>query len=155
MSAWDWVVETYARPGVETALLDLQDRCGQSIPLLLAAAWAAVDGRPFAAEPLEAAVETARAYDRAVIAPLRAIRRTLKGPVPDLEDAARQAMREQVKALELDAERRLFGALETIAREAGGGEATPVSTALISAAHAWGRVLPRAELASLAARLSP
>jgi uncharacterized protein (TIGR02444 family) len=153
--AWDWAVAAYARPGVEEALLELQDRWGQSVPLLLVAAWAGTAGRPLSSERLEAAVETARAYEATVISPLRAIRRTLKAPVPDLEDAARLGIREQVKALELDAERRLIGALEAIACEADAKAPEPVSHALAAAAHLWSRVIPRAELAALAARLSP
>jgi uncharacterized protein (TIGR02444 family) len=153
--AWDWAVAAYARPGVEPALLDLQDRYGQSAPLLLVAAWAAQAGRPFAAERLEAAVDTARAYEDTVVGPLRAIRRTLKAALPDIEDGARLGIREQVKALELDAERRLIGALEAIACEVEAAEPAGVASGLVSAAHRWSRVLPRAELAELAARLSP
>jgi uncharacterized protein (TIGR02444 family) len=154
-AAWDWAVGAYARPEVEATLIDLQDRWGQSVPLLLVSAWAASAGRPFSAERLEAAADTARAYEETVVGPLRAIRRTLKAAVPDIDDPARLALREQIKALELDAERRLIWALEAIACEAEPGEPASVSSALISAAHLWGRVLPRSELADLAARLSP
>ena len=153
--AWDWAVAAYARPGVEQALLDLQDRFGQCVPLLLTAAWAAAEGRAFDAESLEAAADAARAYDGTIIAPLRAIRRTLKGPVPDLEDHTRLALREQVKALELDAERRLIGALEALAPAPDGPGPRPIADGVLAAARAWTRVVPRAELTSLAARLSP
>jgi uncharacterized protein (TIGR02444 family) len=158
--AWDWAVAVYARPGVEDALLDLQDRFGQCVPLLLTAAWAAAEGRVFDAESLEAAADAARVYEGTIVGPLRAIRRTLKAPVPDLDDPARLAIREQVKALELDAERRLIGALEALAPAAGpSGPAPglwgPVADGLVEAARAWARVVPRAELVSLAARLSP
>ena len=157
--AWDWAVAAYARPGVQQALLDLQDRFGQCTPLLLTAAWAAAAGRAFDAESLEAAADAARAYDGTIIAPLRAIRRTLKGPVPDLDDHTRLAIREQVKALELDAERRLIGALEALAPAQGAPQAAsggaPIADALATAARAWTRVVPRAELVGLAARLSP
>jgi uncharacterized protein (TIGR02444 family) len=152
--AWDWAVAAYARPEVEAALMELQDRWGQNVPLLLVGAWAAVSGRPFAAERLEAAVDTARVYEETVVGPLRAIRRTLKGPTPDIDDASRLAIREQIKALELDAERRLIGALEAIATEAPAGKPETISSGLVSVAHLWSRVIPRSELADLAARLS-
>ena len=153
--AWDWAVAAYARPGVEAALLDLQDRFGQCVPLLLTAAWAAAAGRAFDAESLEAAADAARAWDGTIIAPLRAIRRTLKAPVPDLDDHTRLAIREQLKALELDAERRLIGALEALAPPSDTSGVRPIADALAAAARAWTRVVPRAELTSLAARLSP
>ena len=153
--AWDWAVAAYARPGVEPALLDLQDRYGQCVPLLLVSAWANDVGRAFDAESLEAAADTARAYDGTITGPLRAIRRSLKAPVPDLDEPARLAIREQVKALELDAERRLIGALEALAPAGGASGASPVADGLAAAARAWSRVVPRAELVSLAARLSP
>jgi uncharacterized protein (TIGR02444 family) len=152
--AWDWAVAVYARPGVQDALLDLQDGYGQCVPLLLTAAWAAAEGRAFDAESLEAAADAARVYEGTVVGPLRAIRRTLKAPVPDLDDPARLALREQVKALELDAERRLIGALEALA-PAPGAAPRPVADGLVEAARAWARVVPRAQLVSLAARLSP
>lgn len=153
--AWDWAVAAYARPGVEPALLDLQDRYGQCVPLLLVSAWAHDAGRAFDAESLEAAADAARAYDGTIIGPLRAIRRTLKAPVPDLDEPARHAIREQVKALELDAERRLIGALEALAPAPGASGPKPVADGLVAAARAWSRVIPRAELVSLAASLSP
>jgi uncharacterized protein (TIGR02444 family) len=152
--AWDWAVAAYAHAGVEEALLDLQDRFGQCVPLLLSAAWAAAEGRAFDAESLEAAADAARVYEGTIIGPLRAIRRTLKAPVPDLDDPARLAIREQVKALELDAERRLIGGLEALAPAPGASGPRPVADGLLAAARAWSRVVPRAELVSLAARLS-
>ena len=153
-SVWDWAVAAYARPGVEEALLGLQDRHEQSVCLLLFAAWAADEGRAVSADDLEAAVDTARVYETTVLGPLRAIRRTLKAPVPDLDDPARLAIREQVKALELDAERRLIGALGPLASEAKGPPRS-IADGLVEAARAWARATPRAELVSLAARLSP
>lgn len=83
------------------------------------------------------------------------MRRTLKAAVPDIDDVARLAVREQVKAVELEAERRLILALEAIALEVEPAGASSASGALTAVAHAWARVLPRAELADLAARLSP
>lgn len=67
--AWDWVVAAYRRDGVQALCLDLQDRWGQCVPLLLTAAWAAGVGRPFQGERLEAAIETARAWSDVVVSP--------------------------------------------------------------------------------------
>jgi uncharacterized protein (TIGR02444 family) len=152
-TAWDWAVARYARPGVEAALLDLQDRYEQCVSLLLFAAWAAAEGRRLDEDDVEAAVDVARAYETTVLRPLRAIRRTLRAPIPDVEDPARLAMREQVQAVELDAERRLIGALGAMAPEAS-GPALSIEAALVAAARTWARTVPRAELIALAGRLS-
>ncbi len=150
---WDWVVEAYARPGVAEACLDLQDRQDQSVPLLLFAAWAAATGRTLNAEALEAAIDMARAWDGALVGPLRRLRRTLKAAIPDIDDDARLALREQVKAVELDGERRLLLALAELAPPPT-ASARPIMDGLVGAARAWSRVTPRHELESLAVRLS-
>lgn len=149
MSLWTWAVQAYARPGVEPACLALQDDQGQSVPLLLWAAWRGpVDG-----ETAEAACDTARSWHGAAIDPLRAVRRTLKKPVPDMDEGPRLALREQVKAVELAAERGLLEALEALSAPAGPppSDALP---ALAAAARAWSPVVPRAALTRLAQALS-
>lgn len=153
MTAWTWILDAYARPGVAEACLELQDTHDQCVPLLLTTAWAAAEGRVLDAETIEAAVDTARAYDSAIVAPLRALRRTLKGPLPDIDDAARQSLRDQIKAVELEAERRLIEALAALAPAPSAPE-RPGLEALVGVARVWSRVTPRAALEQLARRLS-
>lgn len=148
---WDWATRAWAAPGVAEAALSLQDHQGQNPPLLLWAGWCARTGRPLDDETLEAASDTARAWNGTVVAPLRAVRRTLKTPIPDLEDAARLAVRDQVKAVELAAERHLLEALEALAGPPGAPR--PPVEALAAAARAWDRTVPRAGLQRLAALL--
>ncbi len=152
MTLWAWAVAAYAQDGVDEACLDLQDGYDQNIPYLLWAAWAAVHGRSLDAETLEMGAETCRAWDDAAISPLRTIRRRLKKPVTDMGDEAREAIRTQVKAVELAAERGLLDDLETLAPKAVGAP-RPVSQGLIEAAKAWARVLPRAQLEALGSAL--
>ena len=120
MRLWDWAVAAYAAPDVAEACLLLQDRHEQNVPLLLWSAWVAATGRRPDEETLEAACDTARAWDSLAVAPLRAIRRTLKAPIPDIDDAPREAIRDRIKAVELEAERRLLEALEALAPEPAG-----------------------------------
>ncbi len=115
---WDWAVAAYARPGVADACLELQDVHRQNVPLLLWALWRGGD--------VTAAVTLARAWEIEVIAPLRGVRRRLKGR------SGAEALRDQVKAVELEAERTLMAALEGVAGPAGDGDA------LEAAAKAWG-----------------
>lgn len=149
---WDWAVRAYASEGVSEACLHLQDAAGQNVPLLLWAGWTARTGRRPDADTLEAACDIARAWQETAIAPLRAVRRALKGRHPDLEDADREAVRAQVKAVELDAERRLLAALEALTPSPG-GDARPVIEALVAVARQWSPTTPRAGLTALAERL--
>jgi len=152
MTLWNWALTAYAADGVAEACLDLQDSAGQNIPLLLWAAWCAAEGRVPDEDALEAAGDTARAWQETAIAPLRAVRRALKPRAPDLDDADREAVRTQVKAVELDAERRLLNALEALA-PASTGHAQPPLATLVAAARVWSPMTPRAGLVRLAERL--
>ncbi len=149
---WDWAVRAYASAGVGEACLHLQDAAGQNVPLLLWAAWAARTGREPDADTLEAACDVARAWQEAAIAPLRSVRRAMKGRNPDLEDSDREAVRAQVKAVELEAERRLLSALEALSPPPE-GPPRPVLAALIAVARQWSPMTPRPGLIALAERL--
>ncbi|MDY6924859.1 MAG: TIGR02444 family protein [Pseudomonadota bacterium] len=149
---WDWAGKAYAADGVGEACLHLQDAAGQNVPLLLWAAWAARTGRATDADALEAACDVARAWQEAAIAPLRAVRRQMKGRNPDLDDADREAVRSQVKAVELEAERRLLAALEGLS-PAPESAPRPVLEALIAVSRQWSPMTPRPGLTALAERL--
>ncbi|MFT4912248.1 MAG: hypothetical protein ACI9YM_000822 [Brevundimonas sp.] len=152
MTLWDWAVRAYGTEGVSETCLGLQDLHEQNVPLLLWAAWTATTGRRPDAETIEAAADTARAWDLAAVAPLRAVRRRLRAPIPDIDDPAREAVRTQVKAIELAAERHLLAALEALAPAPDAAPQPPI-TALAAAARTWGAVTPRPALVRLAERL--
>lgn len=152
MSLWDWSLKVWAVEGVQIACLDLQDAQGQNIPLLLWAAWCAQTGRAPDADDIEAACDTARVWQETTIAPLRAVRRALKSRTPDMDDAAREGVRAQVKAVELEAERHLLAALEALA-PAPGGAPKPVLPLLVAVSREWSPITPRASLTLLADRL--
>lgn len=149
---WDWAVRAYRADGVAEACLHLQDAAGQNVPLLLWAAWTARTGRNLDADAMEAACDIARAWQETAIAPLRDVRRSLKGRNPDLEDADREAVRAQVKAVELEAERRLLAALEALTPKPEGAP-RPALAALIAVARQWSPMTPRPGLTALAERL--
>lgn len=148
MSLWDWSVRAYARPSVQDICLSLQDDDGQSVCLLLWAGWRG----PVDPDALEAAVDTARTWHRTAIDPIRTVRRTLKKPVPDMDDARRLALREEIKRAELSAERGLLDEMESIAGPPPGSP-FDVETALAAAARLWSDRTPREALKTLAGRL--
>jgi uncharacterized protein (TIGR02444 family) len=138
LSLWDWAVETYGRPGVGEACLALQDSYGQNVSFLLWALWAGPDEAALAR-----GVQAAREWDQAVLAPLRSVRRALKTD---------EALREDIKAAELKAERRLLEALEPLAKAA----PDDALQALTAASTAWGSgaAAPRQALQRLATAVS-
>ena len=149
---WDWALKAYAAPGVQEACLTLQDNAGHNVPLLLWAAWTAASGRPLDEDAIEGACDCARAWDEAAVTPLRTLRRTLKGVNPDIDNAAREALRDQVKAVELAAERHMMAGLEALA-PAPTTPPRPPLDALVAVSRVWSRVVPRPLLTTLAERL--
>lgn len=146
MDIWDWALAAYGRPGAAEACLALQDEHGQNTSLLLWAVWAEARDP----ELLARAVAATKAWEVTALLPLRAVRRGLKAPLPPVEDDAREALREEVKACELRAERVL---LETLAKLGGRYGGAPALQALEAASRAWGPPAPRHALAVLAAAL--
>lgn len=150
-SLWDWAVAAYTDAETARLCLELQDRHGQQVCLLLWAGWAAGRGA-VDEDAVEAAVDIARAWETATLAPLRAVRRTLKKPVPDMADEPRLAVRERLKGVELTAERALLDALAAEAPPTP-GPATESVALMVRAARLWGETTPRSTLVSLAQRL--
>ena len=150
---WDWAVAAYAAPGVAEECLHLQDVHEQAVPLLLWAAWQAETGRAPDEEAVEGAIDTTRVWADHAVVPLRELRRALKIRRPDMDDADREAVRAQVKAAELGAERRLMLALERLAPAPGGKAPTTVDL-LVRVAREWGDQIPRPALGHLAEALA-
>lgn len=146
-SIWDWALEAYAQPGVPQACLALQDEHGQNTSLLLWAVYAEVRDPALLARGAAAA----RDWDAVALKPLREVRRGLKAPLPPFSDGSRQALREEVKALELAAERLLLETLADLGERQGGA---PALEALEAASKAWDKPAPSAALAALAAALA-
>jgi len=97
---WRFSLGFYARRGVAEAFLDLQDRHGKDVNLLLYALWHGLSGRGRLTEAgLETADAAIAAPRRDLIQPLRALRRATKG-----EDGA-GAVHAALKTAELEAER--------------------------------------------------
>jgi uncharacterized protein (TIGR02444 family) len=142
MPLWDWAVEAYGRPGAERACLALQDEHDQNVPYLLWAAWARSCDRSV----LDRAADIALRWEVLAVGPIRMVRRALKPGFSGVPEAARQALRDDVKAAELRAERVLLESLEALGPP---GDAEILPT-LRAASAAWGNVAPANALAALA-----
>jgi uncharacterized protein (TIGR02444 family) len=148
VNLWDFAVSLYARPGVDTACLTLQDEYAQSVPLLIWRLWA--HDRRIDAATVRSAAGLARDWDERVVAPLRSVRRSLTAPARPIADERRLHLRERVKSNELAAERAMLEGLEALtSNERAVG--TAAIEALAEVADAWSRPAPVALLAVLAA----
>ncbi len=101
---WNYALALYARPGVEAACLELQ-ALGGDVCLLLCATWLQARGVAVLGERAQALQELAEPWQRDVVGPLRSLRQQWQTPASG--DAQLAALREQVKGLELQAEKGL------------------------------------------------
>lgn len=109
---WNFALELYARAGVEQACLELQE-AGNDVCLLLTGAWLQRRGVRCLDERLQALQALAGPWQREVVTPLRQVRQDWRANAS--QDAELAALREQVKKLELQAERILLDRLQALA----------------------------------------
>ena len=121
---WSFSLGTYARPGVEAACLTLQS-AGVNVCLLLCGLWLGQRGVACNGQRLQQLRNVAEPWDTEVVRPLRALR--LQWKAIATEDAELDALREQVKVLELEAERHLLQQLERSAQNWPQEETTDLS----------------------------
>lgn len=108
---WNFSLELYGAEGVAEACLDLQDRRGCDVNVLLFCCWLAASGRPtLSADRLRAILKASDAWQADVVKPLRAIRRKLKdgswgqsfagGALPETVEAVRRRVADAELAAE-------------------------------------------------------
>jgi len=106
---WRFSLAVYATDGVADECLELQERLGLDVNLLLFAAYTgAVEGVRLDAQDVAAAATLVGGWHTAIVRALRDVRRTLKPMSLDDKDplhGAAAALRTQVKVAELDAEK--------------------------------------------------
>lgn len=108
---WRFSLTLYGRDKVAPACLRLQDRYGLDVNIVLYCCWAAAQGIALEAAAISAVMDSTEVWRREVIQPLRAVRRTLRGGVAPVSAPAGDALRENVRRLELEAERLMQDAL--------------------------------------------
>ncbi|WPO99780.1 TIGR02444 family protein [Pseudomonas sp. HR96] len=109
---WSFALDLYARPGVEAASLELQ-QAGADVCVLISAAWLGQRGVPWRREYLGRLQLLADPWQTDVVSPLRHLRQQWRAAAQTNDELA--ALREQVKALELEAERQLLVRLQGLA----------------------------------------
>ncbi|MBP5857037.1 TIGR02444 family protein [Marivibrio halodurans] len=115
---WRFSVRLYEAGGVEDAALALQDEHGLDVNLLLLCCFLGLHGVRATRETIATLDQHARAWRAVAVEPLRGLRRRLKQDVGTISAETAAPFREQVKALELEAERlqqeMLFRTLERL-----------------------------------------
>ena len=103
---WNFSLELYAGEGVAEACLDLQERRGCDVNILLFCCWLGASGRPtLTADRLRAILKASDAWQAEIVRPLRAVRRLLKDrPWPEAMPETVDAVRRRVADAELAAE---------------------------------------------------
>ncbi|WP_460417523.1 TIGR02444 family protein [Pseudomonas sp. microsymbiont 2] len=118
---WKHALALYARPGVEAACLTLQ-ALGGDVCLLLCGTWLQARGVAPDAQRVLALQALAGPWQQEVVTPLRMLRRQWREQAST--DPRLDALREQVKALELQSERALLERLQHLAEGWPAGENT-------------------------------
>ena len=119
---WQYAVALYDRAGVAAACLALQDRRGCDVNLILLACWLGMRGLLVRADGAADLVAATTSWQRDVVAPIRAVRRSVKtalhhktsGPAALLPDAVAD-WRRKLAEIELEGERLELAALERLA----------------------------------------
>lgn len=102
---WEFALNLYARPGIETACLQLQAG-GANVCLLLCGAWLDASGVSCSQERVALLEAVATPWHDQVVRPLRELRQQWRAQA--LHDPELMPLRESIKALELSAERQLL-----------------------------------------------
>jgi uncharacterized protein (TIGR02444 family) len=122
---WRFSLRFYALPGIGAACIDLQDRCGVDVNVLLFVLFLADRGRAISREDAARIDAEVRAWREGVVAPLRAVRRSLRTPIGSFDRDTAETLRTNVKQIELEAERMQQETLERMNPAAATGVSTP------------------------------
>jgi len=143
---WQFSLAYYARPGVASACLMLQDECGVDVNVALFLLFLAAQNRVIDDDDMRRIVAVASPWHDAVVSPLRSVRRRMKSGSQGFGAIPTEALRDEVKRVELSAERLLQKALDTLGSEAsfasGNASSLPAARANLVG---YGRLLGIAE----------
>ena len=139
---WRFSLRFYALPGVASACIDLQDRHGVDVNVLLFLLFLAEEGRAVSPEEVARIDAAVRVWRDGVVVPLRTVRRNLRASIGEMARDAAEALRTNVKRVELEAERIQQETLERLMPASATGALVPSRT-----------IAARANLAAYGSRL--
>jgi uncharacterized protein (TIGR02444 family) len=102
---WRFSLKFYGQSGVSDACIALQDGCGIDVNLLLFLFWLASERQALSPDEVKKLDATIKSWRELTIIPIRDIRRKLKGAKTFVDPAKQEALRDKIKAVELEAEK--------------------------------------------------
>jgi len=102
---WSFSLRIYRQAGVPDACLALQDGAGVDVNVLLFGLFCAAQGRKLSTADLSAIAAFIEPWRSSVVVPLRGVRRFLRETPGGFEGEQTPALRQRIKAVELEAER--------------------------------------------------
>ncbi len=135
-SFWTFSLKFYSRPEVANVCLDLQDRFGADVNIVLYGLWQASRGRRLSDGDVRAVIERVGAWQANVVRPLRTVRRFLKISAPAWPSQDIDLLRQRVKAEELQAEHLQQITMETAFADLGEPENAKTAAVFIMKTYA-------------------
>jgi len=137
---WDFALKVYRSPGVSDACLEVQERLGMDVNVLLFCCWVGDSGRgSLTPQTLARACDTVAPWHETVVKNLRTVRRALKGGLASAPKELTDALRSQIQAREIDAEHieqlMLVGSISDIAADPSRPPAARADDAANNVAH--------------------
>ena len=102
---WRFSLKYYGQTGVSDACIALQDGCGVDVNLLLFLFWLASERQALSPDEVKKLDPTIKSWRELTIIPIRDMRRKLRGAKTFVDPAKQEALRDKVKAVELEAEK--------------------------------------------------
>ena len=101
---WRFSLRLYRMPGVAKTCLNLQDRKGADVNLLLYCCWMGLQGRRLSTRSLRSVMATVAAWQRDVVRPLRQARRATRKRETGIAEPWMERLHARIGVAELDAE---------------------------------------------------
>lgn len=151
---WQFSLRVYRDQAVQRACLELQDGSGVDVNVLLFMLWLGSNGRQLSGQEVRSVIDAVEPWRGGVVVPLRTARQNLKQTVAAIDAKGAEALRLQVKRMELEAERLQQEALHgmSVSRPLGqpGADVRSACAANLAAyAQALGRVFPAGHVTTM------
>jgi uncharacterized protein (TIGR02444 family) len=108
---WTFSLGIYSSKAVQEACIELQDRSGVDVNVMLYVLWLADQRRRLSIDDVRSVIGAVDGWRAEVVVPLRTARRALRAPPSAFTQPGVEALRAMVKKVELEAERQQQWAL--------------------------------------------